>query len=988
MHLRGRYMKKITRLKGIMSMILIFCMVLSLCNINEITAYAEEVTVEEASSENATVAEKKEDGNVKETTEAVENQKETSTKSEENGKIESNKNQESENKNNNTESKQQDDQEQSTDSTENDVKSQGQEGVKKENNNNIAVHTVQNGIDSDMMLGKLLTALGLSADDFTVDNIQAAGIKDRNFAQAVYDSVIADQDNFCYDIIIKNLDTGEIEDPGVQWNPEKIIKDGQNDGIISSIENSDTISEIKLILSYFSGKIDAEKKEIKSIEGIKILRRAWKILLNENDITDISCMEMGEGEICHEDSEWGFKKYFGDYGRNVYIYLAENPLTTIFEETNGRLNLDLGQGYEGKLPDVIINHLITGKEKGGISTPFLSAKVMQKGKGVNLSSSGFNIAERLTTMNINKNNIISRNGDGFEGITIEGINGTGKAVFGFPYERVMIHWFAGIETDHITNNEFALIANRAIYVNMYTNVNINYTSNGCIHLHKQDDQGNAIKGAEFNLYKCSDTADTIVPEDKQNPSVGKVYTTDENGDIYASGLEDGEYYFVETKVPENYNQKVYGTKCNISDATGGSVNFDIAESDRDARYTLYKESNSSQGTTDQCLAVGLKANANGKVTYHVIESGNYYLVKSDVLSVSTVKKDAINVTNKTRNVNAWDGDSLESTKDDGTTETHNISNGFYVKGAVPEKMFRGQVMAGTGDDTADQLSFSLKDTKSSPFYEATIKWTKSLSETDDSTAGQMSYRIKKNNEENTDKVTYCKDLSEVQSEIEKKIQKLAGVEYRNVTMDIKYGGGYESDDKWSADNDNIPTTTVTNPKTMTTTLKVYKEDADHKGLENAEFTMYRDAITSDKEADVVQITVDGVKKDVVVFDKQVTKKESASSEKAVAEFKGLQSNSTYYLAETKFPTGYRDENSMGKVYTVKTNSDGDVTIDGAKANGELKGHVFSITLTNIRLNGLPRAGMDGGYGQYTLLSMLLITTAGAWLWSRRSRKVK
>lgn len=924
-HLRGKYMKKLVRLKGVLAIAIIFCMVLSLCNVKQTTAYAEEATVEDTSSDQNTVPDSEADQEIKSTT---------------------------------------------------------------EESNRVATHMVQNGIDSDQMLGKILTALNLSADDFTVSNIQAAGIKDRHFAQAVYDSVIADQDNFRYGIKIKDLATGEINNKGKQWNPNKIIEDGKKDEIISSAEDSSVASKIKLILSYFSGLIDGDTKGIRSIEGIKVLRRAWKIRLGNNQIEDISCMEQGNGEISSINSEKEYKEYFGESKRNVYIYIANNPITKVFRETDGRMQLDLGLGYENLLPEVTINQMITGKEKGGVSTPFLDGKVIQLGKGLGLSSSGVIIVQDQSTINVTDDDIITQIGDdGFEGMTIKGIKSSGTLMTSISYDKVMIHWYAS-QSGNTSLNEFSMLAVRPINMNLYTNVKVNYTSNGCIHLHKKDDQGNAVKGAEFNLYKCSDTSDTVIPEDEQDPSIAKVYTTDENGNIDVSGLEDGEYYFVETKVPEDYELQVYGEKYKVSDEAGKTLSFDIAGSDRSDRYSLYKEENSSRKSEDKRLVSGLKADSNGKITYDVTESGTYYLVKNDVLKVITVKKDAINLENKTRKVNAWKGDSLQVTKDDGTTEEQKISDGFYVKGATPLKEDEyGDVMEGTGDQTADQLAFSLKDTKSSPFYEATIKWTKALSEDNENTAGEMSYRISKNNEKDTDKVTYCKNLSEVRSEIQKKLQQLAGVEYRNVTMNIKYGGGYESADNWSANNDNVPATTVTNPKILTTLLKVYKEDADHKALENAEFTMYRDATSADNEADVTQITVDGKTKNVVVFDKQVTKKESENSKKAVAEFKELQRNTTYYLAETRFPTGYGDKDSIGKVYTVKTNRDGDVTIDGKAANGQLKGHVFSITLTNVNLKGLPRTGMNGGYGTYTLLA-IMITTAGVWLLSKRSRKVK
>ncbi|MBQ8162681.1 MAG: isopeptide-forming domain-containing fimbrial protein [Clostridia bacterium] len=62
---------------------------------------------------------------------------------------------------------------------------------------------------------------------------------------------------------------------------------------------------------------------------------------------------------------------------------------------------------------------------------------------------------------------------------------------------------------------------------------------GSIRLTKQSTGGKVLSGAEFTLYK-----DGKVLEEK--------LTTNENGEIVKSGLEPGEYYFVETKAPTGY----------------------------------------------------------------------------------------------------------------------------------------------------------------------------------------------------------------------------------------------------------------------------------------------------------------------------------------------------------------------------------------------------------------------------------------------------
>ena len=983
MYLQKKYIKKkkVVR-RRILSVCMVCCMLLGLCGINLISANA----AEEAIKAKPIVLDST-DNTISAQTNEQENEQLTDNVGVGSSQVIDNTNQAAADQNGYTNADQPADQ------------SQNQTNSAQPGNDNIALQSIVNNVESDQMLGKLLAALGLSGYDFNVDNIQAAGIQDRNFAQVIYDSVIADQDNFRADIVIRRLDQGDILDPGTNWNIDTIIAAGIQDGIILSASDTNVASKIKLILSYFSGMVDAEARGIQSLDGVKILRRAWKIDLIDNSITDISGLEQGVGEICPPDSENGYKEYFGDYCRNVYLYLSRNPVTTVFKEMDGRVRLDLGQGDEIKLPELTISYLVTGKEKSGIITPLVPADIVQQDEKLDLSSSGVIIASRLSTLDVGKDDIIEKDDNGFWGIKIKNVKSSGKVIASFPYERALGNWFTGIDTGNTTRNEFGLLANKTINMNLYTNVDIKYTSNGCIRLHKQDEKGNAIEGAEFNLYKCADPVDVVISEDELNPDVAKVYKTNKNGNINVSDLDAGSYYFVETKVPDNYQQEIYGTSYTLTnaEATGTPVSFDIAENDRTARYSLYKATGSAPNTDDVCLATGLKAEADGKVTGYVTENGTYYLVKRDVLEVTTVQKSDVNLTNTTRNVSAWNGDSMGVTNEDGTTSVENItatenSGGFYLKGAVPEKKSNsGNVMAGTGEKTADQLAFSLKDTQSSPFYEATVKWTKSLSEDDENATGKMTYRIKRGDEKDTDKVTYCKDLSEVQEKMQEKIQRLAGVEYRNVSVNVKFGGGYESTDDWSADDSSVPSTTVTNPQK--TTLKVYKQNDAGKLLEGAEFTLYRAA--TDADTDVVEVTVGGVKKKVVAVDKQTTAKESADADKAVATFKELANSSTYYLAETYLPTGHQYikkdgadyEYATGKVYEVTTDSKGDVFIDEEKAEGESGGHVFSITFTNVGIT-LPKSGFDGGYTLYTILAMLIITVAGVWLYmNKRKQKI-
>lgn len=964
------------------------CMLLGLSNINMTAVYAEGSETENIASEN-TGSDRMDSGQTNGSRDTDQAGKDSSTGTDNAGQTAG-------------------DQGNITDSNQTADQGQNQTNSAQQGNDSVGVQAAQNNINADKMLGQFLTRLGLSSDVFTVENIQAAGITDPNFAQAVYDSVMADQGNFYRQIEVNNV-TGEIENTGKERTLEGMYTAGTTEGIISN-EAIDVPSGLRLILSFFSGSIDAKGKNIQSIDGIKILRKALKIDLRNNQITDISGLEKRKGEITavtDDNSSNSYKNYFGESwsnkSRNVYVYFDGNPVKILYGETNGRLIVDLTRGGSIPLADISLTYAVDGTETNGFTTPFLEAEFYYNEQSIPLSDTGVGIVEG-STIDVAFESIEKREeNNGFQGVTVRDIKNPGWFYITFSYEAKTRNWVGSGGTT--SEAVFSTTASKKVNVDIYTNVKVEYTSNGCILLKKQDEQGKAIAGAEFNLYKCGDPSDTLIPEDTAQPDTGKVYKTDENGEILVSGLEDGEYYFVETKLPEGYQQEIYGNTSYVPDAAGSgkTISFDIKESDRSARYALYKMAGQIQGTDDPCVATGLKTGADGKVTYDVSDNGTYYLVKSDVLKVTNVTKREIilnntsrkSVSDQGRDLSAWEGDSIAVTNsDDGTTAEKRIdatekTGGFFVKGIIPKKVDSdGETIDGSGEDTEDKLEFNYQDTKSSPLYEITLKWTKELGSADEATSGKMTYRIRRDNEKDTGKVTYCTDDTELENVVKEKLQALASVEYRNVEMNIEFGDG--GNDKWSVDKTQIPTTTVTNPKT--TTLKVYKQDDAGKMLENAEFTLYRKA--AEGETDTEKLKVGNTTIDAVAVTKQVTKQESGNPDKAVAEFKDLPNSSTFYIAETKLPTGHqyikkdndKYEAAIGKVYEVKTDKYGDVTIDGAKAEGTSKGHVFSITFTNVGIS-LPKTGFGGGYTLYTLLAMLVIGSAGAWLYLNRKKKI-
>ena len=172
-------------------------------------------------------------------------------------------------------------------------------------------------------------------------------------------------------------------------------------------------------------------------------------------------------------------------------------------------------------------------------------------------------------------------------------------------------------------------------------------------------------------------------------------------------------------------------------------------------------------------------------------------------------------------------------------------------------------------------------------------------------------------------------------------------------------------------------------------------------MKGAEFTLYRAYNpTVDKEADKKTLQLGENSSVDVVADRVITTKLTENKEKAEAVFDKLPLDTTWYLAETKLPTGYEyikkeeaDESAsasavkaIGKIYTVIIRADGEVFIDGKKANqlSDVENE-YSITMTNIGIS-LPTTGYDGGYDVCTVFGMVLIAGAVSWLYLNKRKE--
>jgi hypothetical protein len=76
---------------------------------------------------------------------------------------------------------------------------------------------------------------------------------------------------------------------------------------------------------------------------------------------------------------------------------------------------------------------------------------------------------------------------------------------------------------------------------------------GSVSIHKQDDAGNALQGAVFELYSDNAPVDGSPPHGAEDTATGQTCTTDSGGDCTISNVVPGPYWIVETTTPTGYD---------------------------------------------------------------------------------------------------------------------------------------------------------------------------------------------------------------------------------------------------------------------------------------------------------------------------------------------------------------------------------------------------------------------------------------------------
>lgn len=393
--------------------------------------------------------------------------------------------------------------------------------------------------------------------DNGVNQIMQAGVEDKNFATAIYDS------------------------------------------FVSANYFGDETKDVREILEGYEGAIDASNKGIKSIYGIEWLQNAALIDLSnqqnvpattiKNEIGDLTPLSIeyisqiaGITEV--EACEW-FRKKHRD---NMHIDLSGNPISN-YKKCAGQIQINIGQENGAVFEGYYLNAIKTGVVDWSVDLKVDTPEIYKENQRVKFSKD--QITTKIIKEDTTVNDDIAINYDSFDNdvFEVDNIKHSGRVVaaLGIPFAS-SIEFYKYVNqgsggsvvgdgvsfaygTNFMTRIYMPVVAKKTFK----TNVKVTKSATS-------DNSGKKVVGAKYHLYY--DNGD----KDYENDILisDKVYITDENGEFYIDeNLGVGEYYLKEFEAPEGFliNTKpicfsITADKTTIS-VTGGDKNLNINAGD-------------------------------------------------------------------------------------------------------------------------------------------------------------------------------------------------------------------------------------------------------------------------------------------------------------------------------------------------------------------------------------------------------------------------
>lgn len=203
-------------------------------------------------------------------------------------------------------------------------------------------------------------------------------------------------------------------------------------------------------------------------------------------------------------------------------------------------------------------------------------------------------------------------------------------------------------------------------VNQYSNLvspNINVYNNhikGSVTIVKKDATTKTnLKDAVFALYK----ADKNNQEQPKTTPYASNIITDKNGRASVNELDEGTYYFVETKAPLGYKLDSTPQKVVVDYAQGYETTIEMVNESLKASVTLIKKDTENNLLQDiefslykvndqeQLIAKELNTNKNGEIKVDNLDFGKYYFIETKTTNNYKLNKQKLNFEINEKNYN-------------------------------------------------------------------------------------------------------------------------------------------------------------------------------------------------------------------------------------------------------------------------------------------------------------------------------------------------
>lgn len=390
--------------------------------------------------------------------------------------------------------------------------------------------------------------------DNGVNQIMEAGIEDKNFATAIYDS------------------------------------------FVSANYFGDETKDVRQILMEYEGTIEAANKGIKSIYGIEWLKNATLIDLKNQTDTDIKnyigdlrplSMEyiMKTADVTEDEAREWYRK---DCQDNLLIDLSGNPISN-YKQCVGQMLIMIDAQNAASFEGYYLNAIKTGVVDWSVDLKVDTPEIHKDDQRVKFSKEPYKSTIIKDTTTVNDD--IAINYDAFDKdiFEVDNIKHSGKVVailgihrnynIGF-YKYINYGGGGSVHEDNISyaygTNFMSRIYMPVIAKKTFkTNVKVTKSATS-------DNSGKKVVGAKYHLYYNDDD------QDYENDELvsDKIYITDENGEFYVDdNLGVGEYYLKEFEAPEGFliNENpiffnITADKTTIS-VTGGDKDLNINAGD-------------------------------------------------------------------------------------------------------------------------------------------------------------------------------------------------------------------------------------------------------------------------------------------------------------------------------------------------------------------------------------------------------------------------